>query len=279
MCIIRFLVAVALSAGNLLLAQDEPPVVGHLRTLVSAPSDERPASTIGIAKEIQALPAGLLKVKCAYTLAEISFRDDPGARAMEDVAGVLKQALAEHGVDGTDGGPAEPYIDLARLVRYEHAKVEFNDARFTRALQLLARDDRHVEESDFTLKDLQGESFTLSQLRGKVVLVNFWASWCAPCMLEMPEIDDLYTRLKDRGLVVLAISNESESKVRTAVSHLGFRAPVLIDSGAELARRLGLDRVPRTYVFNRDGKLVGVGIDKRSRRQFAEMLASAGLHP
>ncbi len=277
---VRFAVlVVVLIAGHALRGQNEPPVVGHLRALVSASTDERPAATVKIASEVRALPAGLLKLKCAYTLAEIALRDDPGASAMEDVAATLSEALAGFSARDSDGRPAEPYVDLARLVRYEHTHVELKDVRLSRALEQLASDDRHIEESDFTLKDLNGESFTLSQLRGKVVLINFWASWCAPCLVEMPDLDDLYAHLKSQGLVVLAISNESESTVRAAIAHMGFHAPVLLDPEAKVAQQLGLDRVPRTFVFNREGKLVGVGIDKRSRRQFVEMLARAGMRP
>ena len=277
---VRFAVlALVLVSAHMLRGQNEPPVVGHLRSLVSASTDERPHATVKIASEIHALPAGLLKLKCAYTLAEIALRDDPGAPAMEDVARTLGEALASYAASDSDGRPAEPYVDLARLVRYEHTHVELTDVRFSRALEQLASADQHVERSDFTLMDLHGESFTLSQLRGKVVLVNFWASWCAPCLLEMPDLDDLYRKLKSQGLVVLAISNESESTVRAAVARMGFHAPVLLDPGANIAQRLGLDRVPRTFVFNREGKLVGVGVDKRSRRQFVDMLARAGIHP
>lgn len=272
--------AVVLLAASALQAQNgESPLVNQLRALVSAPSAARPAYTLRAVTEIRALPAGLFKVQCADTLAQISMRDEPGATALEAVADTLDRALAEFAVDGRGGQPAEPYLDLARLVRYESAGVALDDPRFTQAMEVLADADRHVEESDFTLKDLNGRSYTLSRLRGKVVLVNFWASWCGPCRLEMPDLDSLYARLRAQGLVVLAISNEDEAKVRAAVSRMGFRAPVLLDPGAEVGHRFGLDGLPRSFVFNREGKLVAVGVDKRSRRQFLQMLAQAGLRP
>jgi peroxiredoxin len=271
---------IALFAASLLQAQKgNSSLVDQLRALVPMAPVDRPTATLRAVTEIQALPPGLFKLQCADTLAQISMRDDPGAKALEAVAETLREALAEFGVNGNGAEPAEPYLDLARLVRYEHAGKALDDPRFRRAVEMLAAEDQKVEGSDFTLKDLQGHSYTLSQLRGKVVLVNFWATWCAPCRVEMPDLDSLYTRMKGRGLVVLAISNEEEQKVRSVVARMGFKAPVLLDPGAETGRRMGLDGLPRSFVFDREGKLVAVGIDKRSRRQFVEMLAQAGLHP
>lgn len=271
-------VAVVLLAAPVLLAQNGgSPLANQLQSLVTAPSGERTADTLKIVAEIRDLPAGIFKVQCADALAQISMRDDPGPRAFEAVSAALHDSLAGFAVAGSGSEPAEPYMDLARLVRYERAGVALDDPRFIQAMNVLATADQQVQSSDFTLDDLNGRSYTLSGLRGKVVLVNFWASWCAPCRLEMPDISSLYARLKDRGLVVLAISNEAEPKVRAAVARMDFKAPVLLDPGAKVGRRLGLDGLPRSFVFNRQGKLVAVGIDKRSRRQLLQMLAQAGL--
>jgi peroxiredoxin len=272
--------ALLLLGASVLPAQkSESPLVNQLQALVTVSPAERPAATLRAATAIRELPAGVFKVQCADALAQISFRDDPGARALQAVRGTLNDALAGFAVDGSDGLPATAYLDLARLVRYEHAGAGLDDARFAEAMGMLAEADRKVQEADFTLNDLNGRSYTLSRLRGKVVLVNFWASWCGPCLVEMPDLDRLYEQLKSRGVVILAISNEREEKVRAAVSRMDFRAPVLLDPGAEVGHRFGLDGLPRTFVFNREGKLVAVGVDKRSRRQLLQMLGAAGIHP
>src|SRR5258708_2643031 len=92
--------------------------------------------------------------------------------------------------------PAYPYIELATLVRYEHveASLNNNDEQFRAAMARLEADDRKREHPEFTLKDLFGKAWTFSELRGKVVLVNFWSTWCPPCRKEMPDLQTLYGR-------------------------------------------------------------------------------------
>jgi len=111
------------------------------------------------------------------------------------------------------------------------------------------------------------------------VLVNFWATWCGPCRLEMPDLNDFYSRFKSQGLVVLSITNEESLKVSSFVSETGYRAPVLLDSESQAAKRFHVENLPRSFVFNRKGKLVALAVDQRSRRQFFQMLAAAGLRP
>ena len=81
----------------------------------------------------------------------------------------------------------------------------------------MGRDDELRQHADFTLTDLQGNSWTLQGLRGKVVLVNFWATWCPPCRKEMPDLEALYQRFKNQGFVILGISDEEAGKVKTVV--------------------------------------------------------------
>jgi peroxiredoxin len=172
-----------------------------------------------------------------------------------------------------------PYIDLAKLVHYEHVKVTLDDPLLAKATLTLVADDADLEKADFTLKDLQGQDVTLSQLRGKIVLVNFWVTWCGPCLLEMPDLNDLYSRFKSQGLVALSLTSEESSKVNSYVNRIGYHAPVLLDSDSKAAKRFHVDNLPRSFVFNRKGKLVALAVDQRLRRQFFQMLAAAGIHP
>ena len=96
----------------------------------------------------------------------------------------------------------------------------------------LSSADAAEKSPDFTLRNLQNQEVTLSELEGNVVLINFWATWCTPCMVEMPYIQELYDTHKDDGFVVLAISADdarSASKVKPMVKSKGWSFPVLLD--------------------------------------------------
>jgi len=127
---------------------------------------------------------------------------------------------------------------------------------FARALGLLTPREP-VSAPDFTLPTLNGKSVSLKDFRGKVVFMNFWATWCIPCQWEMPEMDKLYQTFKDRGFVVLAISLDQgpPKAVEDFVKARKLSYPVLLDSQAEAARLYGLRGVPGTYLIGPDGLL------------------------
>jgi thiol-disulfide isomerase/thioredoxin len=127
------------------------------------------------------------------------------------------------------------------------------------------------------LTDLNGKKWTLKELRGKVVVVNFWATWCPPCRKEMPDLEALYTSLKDKGLIILAISDEVADKVKPFIAVKNYTFPVLLDPGRKVNELFRVEGIPKSFVYNRDGKLVAQSIDMRTRKQFADMLAKAGL--
>ncbi len=257
----------------------ESSVMSELRSLATANTPQPPATIIKIASEIRTLSAGSHKLLLADILAHLASRDDPGQQALQAVSDTLAQSLAESpGSDGGDQTPS-PYLDLAKLIHYEHVTTSLDNPFLAKAIAKLVAEDADVERADFTLKDLHGQEVTLSQLRGKVVLVNFWATWCGPCRLEMPDLNDFYSRFKSQGLVVLSITNEESLKVSSFVNEIGYRAPVLLDSEFQAAKRFHVENLPRSFVFNRKGKLVALAVDQRSRRQFIQMLAAAGLHP
>jgi thiol-disulfide isomerase/thioredoxin len=166
---------------------------------------------------------------------------------------------------------------LAQLVRYEGATEQLNDPRYAKAQQILAHIDDQIAKADFTLRDLKGKTWTLSQLRGKIVVVNFWATWCPPCNIEMPELDWLSTRFESQGLVVLSITNEDRLKVSQYTSSWKYHPPILIDQDGKVVKQFHIDGIPRTFVFDRHGKLIGVAIDQHTRKQFLRMLSKTDL--
>ncbi|MEQ1933917.1 MAG: TlpA disulfide reductase family protein [Fimbriimonadaceae bacterium] len=131
---------------------------------------------------------------------------------------------------------------------------------------------------DFTLTDLDGKKWTLSQLKGKIVMVNFWATWCPPCRKEMPDMETLHKRYKEKGLVIVAISDEDEAKVRPFIAGNKYSFPVLLDPGRKVNDAYQVDGIPKTFIYNREGKLAAQSIDMRTLPQFLKLLEKAGLN-
>jgi peroxiredoxin len=163
------------------------------------------------------------------------------------------------------------------LIRYEGVRVSLDSPALHAAMEKLRADDRRRQEADFTLTDLAGRSWNLKGLRGKVVLVNFWATWCPPCRKEMPDLDALYTQLSGRGLTILAISDEEDAKVRPFIAARKIGYPVLLDPGGKVNKIFAVEGIPKTFVYDREGRLAAQSMDMRTRKQFLEMLARAGL--
>ena len=255
----------------------EKPIAQQIGALRSLPDDVRARTTKQLALEIRGLPAGSHKLTLANGLANLSTEGDFGRDTLQEVTTTLADALREHPVPEEKGQPAAPYMELAQLVRYEHMKAASDSPEFSTAMAKLEADDQGRQHANFTLTDLQGKTWTLSELRGKVVLVNFWATWCPPCRKEMPDLEALYNRFKGEGLVVLAISDEDAAKVRPFIAERQVTYPILLDPGRKVNDLFQVEGIPKTFVYDREGKLVAQSIDMRTRKQFLGMLAEAGL--
>jgi len=248
--------------------------MGGLRKLADS---DRPMATTQLAMDIRALPAGERKVALANGLANLSTEGDFGHDTLQEVATTLAEALKETPVHPSGNEPAAPYLELAQLERYEHVSVTLGDPSFAAAKATVAALEKIRAAADFTLTDLQGKKWTRSALRGKVVLVNFWATWCPPCRKEMPDLNALYNRFKDQGFVILAISNEDVSKVQPYMDKHPYDYTILLDPGNKVNEQFQIDGIPKSFIYDRNGKLVAQSIDMRTQRQFLEMLGHAGL--
>jgi peroxiredoxin len=272
--------ALMLGAWGMAAGQGTEASIGkQIGGLRDVPDAQRPAATTQIAMDIRTLPAGLPKLKLADSLTHLVTEGDPGRETLQAVADTLAQALTENPVPQTGDRPPVPYMDLAKLVRYEGISSSMKDPLLDAADRILVADDADVEKADFTLKDLKGKPVTLLQLRGKIVLVNFWATWCPPCRKEMVDLDLIYTHYQKQGLVILSLTSEKKSTVKDFLASKDYHPPVLLDDGGQVAKAFHVDGLPRNFVFDRDGKLVAEAIDMRTQRQFFHMLAKAGLQP
>ena len=275
--IIALASCLALAAAEPSWAPDEKPIAEQLGRLRNVPDSQRGGVTRSLALEIRRLPAANNKVRLAYALANLSTEGDFGTKTLSDVAATLSAALAEQPQPDVNGVPAGPYITLAQLARYEQISVTLDAPSYRAALAKLEEDDRRRATAEIRLLDLYGKEWTLDALRGKVVIVNFWATWCPPCRKELPDLQALYLRFADRGLVVLAISDENADKVSQFLASSMITFPVLLDNGRKVSESFGVEGIPKSFVYDREGKLVATAIDMRTRHQFLDMLAKAGL--
>ena len=275
-----FLAAAVLFAAPYLFAQvSEADIVSQIKTLRSLDAVQRPLTTIKLALEVRTLPAGLSKVKLADAIANLVTEGDQGQDALQTAADTLTKALAEFPVPAKGKEPPEPYLLLANLVRYKQVTITLDDPLFAKAAQVLVDNEADVQKADFTLKDLHGKKVTLSELRGKIVMVNFWATWCPPCRMEMPDLDKIFTHFESQGLVILSISDEDGFKVNTFISKNDYHPPVLLDPGDKVHNEFHILGIPKTFLFDRDGKLLGETIDQCTGMQFLKLLSKTDLHP
>ncbi len=109
---------------------------------------------------------------------------------------------------------------------------------------------------DFTLHAMKGPNTRLQELRGRVVLVNFWATWCGPCRQEMPHLNRLHEKYKRAGLVLLGINvDDDPANAASVAAKLGIQFPVLLDTDKKVSDQYDLQAMPSTYLIDRDGKV------------------------
>jgi len=249
--------------------------LGKMRQM---PDDERAKVTKQLALDIRKLSSPEARVQLAAGLANLATEGDFGHNTLQEVATTLAEAIRAQSPGKNAQATANYNVILAQLVRYENVRVSLKTPGLTAALAKLEENDRRLQETDFTLTDLEGKPWTLKSLHGKVVLVNFWATWCPPCRKELPDLQALYDRFKDRGLVVLGISDEDATKVQPFVTEHKLTYPILLDPGRKVNELCGIQGIPRSLFYDRNGKLAAQAIDMRTQKQLLELLGRAGLH-
>ena len=141
------------------------------------------------------------------------------------------------------------------------------------AVQLLAN------APDFTLRSVGGANVRLAEQRGQVVLVNFWATWCGPCLQEMPHLNRLHDRYRASGFVLLGVNIDDDPRAATALAiKLGLRFPVLLDTDKKVSRVYDMSAMPATLLIDRDGRVRHIhrgyrdGVEKTYEEQVRSLL-------
>jgi thiol-disulfide isomerase/thioredoxin len=131
---------------------------------------------------------------------------------------------------------------------------------------------------ELTITDLEGQEIRLSELRGKPVLVNFWAVWCGFCRVELPEMQEVYQEHRDDGFVILAIDvQEDPAQVKEFVDELGLTFPIIIDDTGVTTRAYRVRGLPTSYFIGPDGVILGKQIGQIDRQWMKDHLALAGV--
>jgi len=147
-----------------------------------------------------------------------------------------------------------------------------------KALELI-KPSRVQAARDFTVPSPDGKAIKLADYRGKVVFLNFWATWCLPCREEMPTMERLHQRFKDTGFVILAVSVDAEGAqvVTPFVKEHKLTFPIGLDPKMTLAERYGVRAIPSSFLMDRKGRLVALALgprdwDSKAAHAFIESL-------
>jgi peroxiredoxin len=127
------------------------------------------------------------------------------------------------------------------------------------------------------LQDIRGQPWDSKNLRGEVLLVNFWSTSCTPCREEMPDLERLYQRFHAQGLVVLAISGDKASDLRNYLAEQKVSFPLLVDPDDKVRERFRVAGIPKTFLYDREGRLAGQTLDRTTASGWIALLNRAGL--
>jgi peroxiredoxin len=260
---------------SITFSDQEKVISKQLQKLREMPDRERAVLTKKLAFNIRALPTTMGKVRLANALQNLSIEGDFGRDTLQEVTNTLSFAIREY---EKTGKPDEmPYSALAFMVRYEGTKTSLKNPKYLAAIADLEAADRVREQADFALTDLEGTRWTLRDLKGKVVILNFWATWCPPCRKEIPDLQKLHHEFEGQGLVILGIADDNLDTLKKFATEQKVLYPLLPDLERKVHTAFQIEGIPASLIFNRSGKFVAQVFDVRTRQQLRNLLVKAGL--
>ncbi|MDH5680655.1 MAG: TlpA family protein disulfide reductase, partial [Spirochaetota bacterium] len=165
---------------------------------------------------------------------------------------------SSHGADKDAGSPGYVLTQAkdrsCAAKNYRALKKELKKIGFQVASE-------HKLAPDFKMKDINGKPVSLKDYRGKLIFLNFWATWCPPCRREMPSMQSLNSKMKGKNFVMLAVSDESMSTVQRYARAKSFNFPILIGSAIAAYR---LQAIPTTYIIDPQGYILGHAVGGRT---------------
>src|SRR4029453_14707630 len=187
------------------------------------------------------------------------------------VVAVAAVMLGEH-LSQPSGSPAIPHVSEPTAGSSGGLDILYTALGIRRPVESVAA-------PGFTLLPLEGPPARRGKFRGKLVLLNFWATWCAPCLHEMPSMERLYQTFKQTDFMFLAVSMDpqGEGVARPFVDNLKLTFPILLDSTLEVSRQYSVRGLPTTYLIDPDGLLIGAVIGARDWHRTEAKALIAGL--
>ena len=127
---------------------------------------------------------------------------------------------------------------------------------------------------DFNLKDQYGVTHSLENYKGKVIFLNFWATWCPPCKKEMPDVESIYKEYGEnkKDVVILGINSEKENEVKKFLKDKGYTFPTLIDENSEVMRKYFIQAFPTSFVIDKEGNVYGYVMGGLTKEQIKQVI-------